>query len=336
MSLQLLWKRRAGTGSSPRRFSNETLSLSRKVASFLSRSKIKAHIQVKSGISSYLSSFESVFQKITRCVLNIGQKAVSMCLKPTTVSSTFVMHVSKKVMEVENVVLKPQKRKKLRRLKKRKYCALFGVDRMHENEIPVKQRRTKTAAPENTTQFIMADKEVTEPFYVIPSPSASPTSHCTSSPGSIRGTPLSERDIAFDSAEEDLVRDFEELDFDLDFFQRDYEATYNRIQEETLLALSKSELVSRYRELEGKEELLQKRCEELSKDCTHEHEGSSFPGKRSSQVDTFHAHAVTPLVDENTLLSHLEELQRENESLVEENSRLNALKCSTVGLARLS
>lgn len=245
-----------------------------------------------------------------------------MCLKATTV--TCVMHVGKKIMEVENVVLKPQKRKKLRRLKKRKYCALFGVDRTCENDRPVKQRRTKTAAPENTTQFIMADKEVTEPFYVIPSPSASPTSHCTSSPGSIRGTPPSERDLAFDSAEEDLVRDFEELDFDLDFFQRDYEATYNRIQEESLLALPKTELVSRFRELEGKEESLQKRCDELAKCCTHEHEESSFPAHEGRSLG------------ENTLLQRLEKLQRENESLAEENSRLKALKCSSVGFARLS
>lgn len=269
-------------------------------------------------------SFEAPFQKITRCVLNVGQDEISMCLKPTTV--TCVMHVSKKIMEVENVVLKPQKRKKLRRLKKRKYCTLFGVDRTCENQIPVKQRRTKTAAPENTTQFIMADKEVTEPFYVIPSPSASPSSHCTSSPGSIRGTPLSERDLAFDSAEEDLVRDFEELDFDLDFFQRDYEATYSRIQEESLLALSKGELVSRYRELEGKEENLQKRCDELAIG-TQEHTDSSSCPKP--------AHAEKFLY-ENTLLQRLEKLQRENESLAEENSRLKALKCSSVGLARLS
>lgn len=248
-----------------------------------------------------------------------------MCLKTTTVR---VMHVSKKIMEVENVVLKPQKRKKLRRLKKRKYFALFGVDRAGDNEIPVKQRRTKTAAPENTTQFIMADKEVTEPFYVIPSPSASPSSHCTSSPGSIRGTPLSERDLAFDSAEEDLVRDFEELDFDLDYFQKDYEATYNRIQEESLLALSKSELVCRYRELEGKEEILQKRCDELAKRCTQEEE-------QEAPTSRFPAHAEKS-VDENTLLLHLEKLQQENESLAEENSRLKALKCSSIGLARLS
>ena len=249
-----------------------------------------------------------------------------MCLKTTTVG---VMHVSKKIMEVENVVLKPQKRKKLRRLKKRKYCALFGVDRAGENEIPVKQRKTKTAAPENTTQFIMADKEVTEPFYIIPSPSASPSSHCTSSPGSIRGTPLSERDLSFDSAEEDLVRDFEELDFDLDYFQKDYEATYNRIQEESLLSLSKSELVSRYRELEGKEEILQKRCNELAKRSTHEVE------EEEESISRFPALAEKS-ADEDTLLLHLEKLQRENESLAEENSRLKALKCSTIGLARLS
>ena len=232
-------------------------------------------------------------------------------------------------MEVQNVVLKPQKRKKLRRLKKRKYCALFGVDRAAENEIPVKQRKTKTAAPENTTQFIMADKEVTEPFYTIPSPSASPSIHCTSSPGSIRGTPLSERDLSFDSAEEDLVRDFEELDFDLDYFQKDYEATYNRIQEESLLSLSKSELVSRYRELEGKEEILQKRCNELAKRCTHEVEEEEGP------ISRFPALAEKS-ADEDTLLLHLEKLQRENESLAEENSRLKAPKCSTIGLARLS
>lgn len=288
--------------------------------------KKRVVIQFHSRINS-LFSFEAIFQKITRCFFNFCQDArFSMCLKTTTIIS--VMHVSKKIMEVENVVLKPQKRKKLRRLKKRKYCALFGGDRAGDNEIPVKQRRTKTAAPENTTQFIMADKEVTEPFYTIPSPSASPSSHCTSSPGSIRGTPLSERDMAFDSTEEDLVRDFEELDFDLDYFQKDYEATYNRIQEESLLSLSKSELVSRYRELEGKEEILQKRCDELAKRCTHEAE-------EEGSISRFPALAEKS-ADEDTLLQHLEKLQRENESLAEENSRLKALKCSTIGLARLS
>lgn len=259
-----------------------------------------------------------------------------MCLKATT--EVYMMQLGKKHMETEiNVVVKPQKRKKIRRLKKRKYCALFGVERTNENYVPVKQRRTKTAAPENTTQFIMADKEVTEPFYVIPSPSTSPASHCTSSPGSIRGTPLSERDLAFDSAEEDLVRDFEELDFDLDFFQRDYEATYNRIQEESLLALSKSELVSRYRELEGKEEILQKRCHELTKGChQEEHERCCSPLKNSSlTTNTLPAHAGKSLEEDN-LLRQLEVLQRENETLAEENSRLKGLSCSTLGPSRLS
>lgn len=260
-----------------------------------------------------------------------------MCQEATR-PEIYVMHVySKKNMEIENVVLKPQKRKKIRRLKKRKYCASFGVERTKENEVPMKQRRTKTAAPENTTQFIMADKEVTEPFYVIPSPSSSPASHCTSSPGSTQGTPFSERDLAFDSTDEDFVREFEELDFDLDFFQRDYEATYNRIQEESLLALSKSELVSRYRELEGKEEVLQKRYQELAKDCIQrEHEELSSSGENSSvTTNTFAAHTVKSL-DEENLLRQLEALQRENRSLAEENSRLKGLTCSTVGLSRLS
>ena len=237
-------------------------------------------------------------------------------------------------MEVENVVVKPQKRKKVRRLKKRKYCAQFGVERTNENDVPAKQRRTKTAAPENTTQFIMADKEVTEPFYVIPSPSSSPASHCTSSPGSIQGTPFSERDLAFDSTEEDLLREFEQLDFDLDFFQRDYEATYNRIQEESLLALPKSELVSRYRELEGKEEILQKRCQELADDCIlGEHEESS-PSKNSSS-NMFPTHAGKSS-EEESMLRQLEALQRENRSLAEENLRLKGLSCSTVEISRLS
>lgn len=258
-----------------------------------------------------------------------------MCLKASP--EIYVMHIySKKSMEAENVVLKPQKRKKVRRLKKRKYCSQFGVERTNENDVPAKQRRTKTAAPENTTQFIMADKEVTEPFYVIPSPSSSPASHCTSSPGSIQGTPFSERDLAFDSTEEDLVREFEELDFDLDFFQRDYEATYNRIQEESLLALPKSELVSRYRELEGKEGILQKRCQELEDDCILEEHEESSPSKNSSPTsNTFPTHAGKSPEEEN-LLRQLEALQRENRSLAEENLRLKGLSCSTVEISRLS
>lgn len=261
-----------------------------------------------------------------------------MCLKPTVESFTCEMYVGETIMEAENVVIKPQKRKKLRRLKKRKYCTQLGFDTTQENEAPMKQRRTKTAAPQNTTQFIMEDKEVTEPFYVIPSPSTSPVSHCTSSPGSIRGSPLSERDLAFDSTEEDLVRDFEELDFDLDFFQKDFEATYNRIQEESLLELSKSELVNKYRELEGKEESLQKRCEELEKVCIHGPLQQESTSEKNSPRVIPHAFPspAEKSFDDNTLLCYLEELRRENESLVEENSRLKALKCSTVGLARLS
>lgn len=254
-----------------------------------------------------LVSFDSVFQKNTNRVLSFYPDVTFMCLKPTNETFACEMSVGEAIMDSENVVVKPQKRKKLRRLKKRKYSTLLGVHRMQESWKPMKQRRTKTAAPQNTTQFIMEDKEVTEPFYVISSPSTSPVSHCTSSPGSVRGSPLSDRDLAFDSTEEDLVRDFEDLDFDLDFFQKDFEATYNRIQEESLLELSKSELVNKFRELEGKGEILQKRCEEIGR------VGTQGPNTFTAPAEKSH--------EENTLLSYLEELRRENKSLVEENMR---------------
>ena len=246
------------------------------------------------------------------------------------------LHVFK--MEVENVTVRPPKRKKVRRLRKRKICTLFSVDQTSENERPLKQRRMKTAAPENTTQFIMADKPTTEPLYVIPSPPVSPASHCTSSPASVRGTPVSERDFAFDSGEEALVRDFQELDFDLDFFHKDFEETYNRIQEEQLLSLSKNELVCKYRELEGKEEILQKQCQKQWGDypCKENDSSSRTKSHLSSKEGL-----PTTLYREETrhetcLHLQLEDLRRVNKSLVEENMRLKALKCSSVGLSRLA
>lgn len=249
-----------------------------------------------------------------------------MCLK------TCPMHIKDIIMKDEGVTVTAQKRKKVRRLKKRKYC-----EKTSESQVPLKQRKTKTAAPENTTQFIMADKEMTEPLYIIPSPPSSPASHCTSSPGSIQGTPFSERDLAFDSTEEDFLREFDQLDFDLDFFKRDFEATYNRIQEENLLSLSKGELVGKYRELEGKEEILQRRCEELSGSV------ASIFGERKDSLPmrnlpvnaiAFPAHAVRS--EEENLLCQLEALKRENMSLAEENRRLKGLKSSTIEISRLS
>lgn len=253
-----------------------------------------------------------------------------MCLK--TCPEIYEMYVcDKKIMDDENIMLKPQKRKKIRRLKKRKF-----YERTSESQVPLKQRKTKTAAPENTTQFIMADKELAEPFYVIPSPCSSPASHYTSSPESIQGTPSSERDLGFDSTEEDLVREFNHLDFDLDFFHRDFEAMYNRIQEESLLSLSKGELVSKYRELEGKEELLQRQCQELSNGVIFgEHEGSLRDKNSCSTTNTFPARSVK-ISEEENLLRQLETLQRENRSLAEENLRLKGFKSSSVEINRLS
>ena len=252
-----------------------------------------------------------------------------MCLK--TGPEFYEMYVCDKIMDDENIMLKPQKRKKIRRLKKRKF-----FERTSESQVPLKQRKTKTAAPENTTQFIMADKELAEPFFVIPSPCSSPASHCTSSPGSIQGTPFSERDLGFDSTEEDLVHEFNHLDFDLDFFQRDFEAMYNRIQEESLLSLSKGELVNKYRELEGKEELLQRRCQELSNGIIFgEHEDSARNKNSCSTTNTFPAR-LEKMSEEANLLRQLETLQRENRSLAEENLRLKGLKSSSVEINRLS
>ena len=291
----------------------------------------KRNILISRERKSVWFSFDRLVKGLLKLVSNLLSLDVLMCLKATT--EIYEMLVCKKNMEIENVVVKPQKRKKIRRLKKRKYCALFGVEKRDENDVPLKQRKTKTAAPENTTQFIMADKEVNEPFFITSPSSSSPASHCTSSPGSVRGTPLSERDFAFDSSEEDLVQDFEELDFDLDFFQRDYEATYNRIQEESLLALSQNELVTRYIELEGKEELLLKRCQELTNDqANQKKEECSFSRENSSSTSAT-AHAVK--LGEEKLLRQLEALQRENKSLKEENLRLKGFSSST-GLNRLS
>ena len=101
------------------------------------------------------------------------------------------------------------------------------------------------------------------------------------------------------------------------------------------MELSKIELVNKFRELEGKGEILQKRCEEIGRVGTHGQQKSST-AKNSYVVspNAFPAPAEKSQ-DESTLLCYLEELRRENKSLVEENLRLKSAKCS-LGLSRLS
>ena len=227
-------------------------------------------------------------------------------------------------IEEDNLRMKPPRIRKTRRPKKRKHCSLVGTERTIEKQMPVNQRRvkkTKTAAPENTTQFIMADKETIEPL-IFPSPSGSTKSE-TSSLRSVRGTPLSERDLEL--AEEDLIQEFSELDFDYEYFQKDFDETYSRIQEETLYSLPKSELIERYQQLENREDNLHKQIRKLS-GCTYLHPWDFIFNSRGSSCST---KTTSSSRDESESGNELEELRRKNKSLTEENSRLKALKCSS-------
>ena len=194
--------------------------------------------------------------------------------------------------------------KKTRRSRKRRHCCLFGSERMWERCSSVKERRAGkpvTSAPENTTQFIMADKEA-----FFPSPCESTSSETSSK--SVRGTPLSERD--FKDTEDDLVREFDGLDFDLEYFQRDFNETYLKIQKETLLSLSKCELVERYQQLSNREDELHKQIRKIT------------PTNNSAPFGS--AASCSTREDVGSFLAELERLRSKNQSLEEENCKLKA------------
>ncbi|KAK3714367.1 hypothetical protein QZH41_007982 [Actinostola sp. cb2023] len=203
------------------------------------------------------------------------------------------------------------KRKKTRRLKKRRLqdCRPDVV------EIPTKKFKKQTAAPENTTQFLMDDREKVEPFinYVnVYSPSSSPTTTCSNSTSSVRGSPVDDKEFQYCS-------DIEE-NFDQHYFEKDFNDVYDNIQAETLFSLSKQELISKYLDLEKKEEDLLKRVRSMNYDETPflglqgtplQVQDSSSPSCRSAYKD-----------DKNCLISQLQELRYANSQLMQENERL--------------
>ncbi|XP_032232517.2 protein HEXIM1 [Nematostella vectensis] len=157
-----------------------------------------------------------------------------------------IQYSRKTKMNPEGLPSKAMKRqKKTRRLKKRKRLDKEIFD---FSVVPVKRAKGRTAAPENTTQFLMDDHEKFEPF-VLSSPSLSPNSSgCEFSSSSVRGSPVCERDL---QSVTELVGNFDEL-----YFEKDFNDVYDSIHAETLLGLSKQELIYKYMELEKKEENL--------------------------------------------------------------------------------
>lgn len=243
----------------------------------------------------------------------------------------------------ENQQLLNQRRKKTRRLKKRKRQLNFEknseVDKCQLVCKPLKLRRKGNTAPENTTQFLIEDKVEVLPEYVV-SPSRSVSPCCSSSspsvsPSSFEITPSSGSDRSQSLLEEDIAENFDDM-----YFQRDFEETYDRIREESLMSIPRSELLRQYLALEMKEEDLRMKVKELTAECacksnpfavtvnvTCANCGSCARMKSEPCFD------VTPpemrTVEQEDLSSEIEQLRRSNSLLKEENTKL---KCSMAAM----
>lgn len=106
----------------------------------------------------------------------------------------------------------------------------------------LKQRKHR-AAPWNTTQFLMEDREKVEPILDL-----SPTTSQSS-----RSTPEGNVELEFD-----LTIKEEADHFDEQFFVKDFEATYRQLYRENLYSLSKSELLEKVKNLENQRDVLEK------------------------------------------------------------------------------
>ncbi|XP_031560927.1 protein HEXIM-like [Actinia tenebrosa] len=222
-------------------------------------------------------------------------------------------------MNTEGLPAQALKRKKTRRLKKRKpqddkrYVAM---------EVPNKRTKGQTAAPENTTQFLMDDREKFEPFNLDAacSPSFSPVSSCSCSTSSVRGSPANDED--FESLSE-FVEDFDQL-----YFEKDFNDFYDSVYAETLLSLTKQELITRYLDLEKKEEELLQQVKTMSPEssnvspiCNYECLKSNFSHQFTRNSLTTES-AKNKEAEKKTLKSQVQELRLLNSQLQQENQRL--------------
>jgi len=217
-------------------------------------------------------------------------------------------------MNTEGLPAQALKRKKTRRLKKRQ---LQDYKRTDLYETPTKKVKKQTAAPENTTQFIMDDREQHEPKFNFnmcsPSTSPSSTCSCSNSTSSVRGSPFDEQDF-------DYCSDFEE-NFDQVYFEKDFNDVYDNIHAETLYSLTKQELINRYLNLEKREEELLKRVRLMS--CEEEKVETTFMDLLAEDTSAKMAAVEnTTSCRSKELISQLEELRTVNSQLAQENERL--------------
>lgn len=222
-------------------------------------------------------------------------------------------------MNTEGLPAQALKRKKTRRLKKRKPQ---DGKRYGAMEVPSKKSKGQTAAPENTTQFLMDDREKFEPFDLEAacSPTSSPVSSCTCSTSSVRGSPANEAD--FESLSE-FVDDFDQL-----YFEKDFNDFYDNIYAETLLSLTKQELITRYLDLEKKEQELLRQVQTINPESPNVFSPSSkTDGVNSYFSEQFSGHLATDGAkakdsEKNILKSQVQELRLLNSQLEQENQRL--------------
>lgn len=215
-------------------------------------------------------------------------------------------------MNTDGLPTQALKRKKTRRLKKRR---LQDYQKVDSNNTPIKKGRKQIAAPENTTQFIMADQEQQHFNFEMCSPSTSPFSACSGSDStsSVRGSPVDDQEFNYCS-------DIEE-NFDQVFFENDFNKVYDNIHAETLFELTKQELINRYLNLEKKEEELIRRVKLMS---GNESMDTSFVDLADSTTTTTtrdKGEEMAPTC-QSTLVSQLQELRNANSQLLKENERL--------------
>lgn len=214
-------------------------------------------------------------------------------------------------MNTEGLPVQALKRKKTRRLKKRKPQDYQNTDFL---ETPVKKMKKQTAAPENTTQFLMDDREKFETFNFL---SSSPTSTCSSTNSTSlgRGSPFKDKEFEYCTDNED--------NFDQVYFEKDFNDVYDNIHAETLFALTKQELISRYLDLEKREEELLKKVKSA---CCSESCEMSFKTRQCEETSNTSEERTWPAYKQgdkkDSLISQLQEIRHVNSQLIQENERL--------------
>jgi len=212
-------------------------------------------------------------------------------------------------MNTEGLPTQALKRKKTRRLKKRR---LQDCKKMDSINTPSKKLRPQIAAPENTTQFIMDDHEQQHFNFDMCSPSTSPFSSCSGSTSSVRGSPIDDQEFNYCS---DIEENFDQI-----YFENDFNKVYDNIHAETLFALTKQELISRYLNLEKREEELIRRVKLVN--GSDSLDTSFVESEDSTATNTRDNEEMAPTCHQNTLVSQLQELRNVNSQLLQENERL--------------